>query len=99
MKRGPTKVDARLDLHGYTIAAAYQAVTNFLEMSHFRQLKCIEIVTGRGDPERGTGALRREVPLWLETPALRKYVSSTSWPIASRGGTLQIMLQRNKTKN
>ncbi len=93
------KVEARLDLHGYTLAAAHRAVLRFVEQAHHRQFRCIEIITGRGDPARGTGALRREVPLWLEVPPLRNFVLSLSWPVTGRGGVLRVMLRRSKIRN
>ena len=98
-RNSAVKVDAKLDLHGFTLAVAHRAVINFVQQAHRDDLRCIEIITGRGDPERGTGALKREVPLWLEVPPLSHFISQVQMPVASRGGAYRVMLRRSKIKN
>jgi DNA-nicking Smr family endonuclease len=93
------RTDAKLDLHGMTLAAAHRAVIAFVQQAHRDELRCIEIITGRGDPEHGTGALKREVPLWLELPPLNHFISQVQMPAVSRGGSYRVMLRRSKIKN
>jgi DNA-nicking Smr family endonuclease len=95
----PVRVDAKLDLHGFTLAAAHRAVINFVQQAYCDELRCIEIITGRGDPERGTGALKREVPLWLELPPVNHFILQVQMPAASRGGAYRVMLRRSKISN
>ncbi|MBB6308042.1 Smr/MutS family protein [Xanthobacter tagetidis] len=77
-------VDARLDLHGLSQAAAHRRLRQFLQEAQAGGLSVVLVITGKG--ERGTavadlglhegarGVLRRAVPLWLAEPDLRAIV-------------------------
>ncbi len=87
--RGQVEIDARLDLHGKTQAAAHQILRSFLLNAQARRYRTVLIITGKGDqgiarhtlhsfdvihtPER-TGILMRCVPQWLSEPDLRDLV-------------------------
>src|SRR5690606_10201232 len=66
LRRQDIPIEATLDLHGMTVEKAHGALTRFLGRARQKGMRCVEIVTGRGNPERGTGKLRRQLPLWLE---------------------------------
>jgi DNA-nicking Smr family endonuclease len=78
------EVDARLDLHGLTQAAAHRRLRLFLVEAQASGHALVLVITGKGDPERlmssgpafgeGRGVLRRAVPLWLAEPDLRAVV-------------------------
>ncbi|MFG1299390.1 Smr/MutS family protein [Xanthobacter sp. V3C-3] len=78
------EVDARLDLHGLTQAAAHRRLRMFLFDAQASGHGVVLVITGKGDPERlgshgpafgeGRGVLRRAVPLWLAEPDLRAVV-------------------------
>lgn len=76
------EVDARLDLHGLTQAAAHQRLRLFLLEAQALGHGVVLVITGKGDLERlggpqfgeGRGVLRRAVPLWLAEPDLRAVV-------------------------
>lgn len=76
------EVDARIDLHGLTQAAAHHRLRSFLMEAQALGHGVVLVITGKGDPERlsglhfgeGRGVLRRAVPLWLAEPALREVV-------------------------
>ncbi|MFN0113569.1 MAG: Smr/MutS family protein [Paracoccaceae bacterium] len=74
MARGKAAPEARIDLHGMTVAEAHIHLTAFLFRSHQRGLRLVLVITGKGragdgggtlqgNPSRG--ALRRQVPHWL----------------------------------
>lgn len=90
-------VEAKLDLHGMTVARAHSEVIGFLGNAIRNGLRCVEIVTGRGDPERGTGQLRRSLPLWLQDQSIKSYILHMEANPASRGGSWLIMLRRNRS--
>jgi DNA-nicking Smr family endonuclease len=90
-------VEASIDLHGMVIEKAHQSARRFLQNAFKNQLRCVEVITGRGDPLRGTGLLKRELPHWLAEPALRALVLHYEENPASRGGSYLIMLRRNKS--
>lgn len=78
------EVDARLDLHGLTQAAAHRRLRLFLMEAQALGHSVVLVITGKGDPERlmshgpafgeGRGVLKRAVPLWLAEPDLRAVV-------------------------
>ncbi|MEJ0048786.1 MAG: Smr/MutS family protein [Rhodospirillales bacterium] len=84
-----------LDLHGKTAQAAYQALERFLHIAHADRLRCVEIITGRGSGEHG-GVIRRELPLWLNLPALRPMILAAAHPHAANQGATRLLLRRVK---
>lgn len=78
------EVDARLDLHGLTQAAAHHRLRQFLKEAQARGHSVVLVITGKGDRESALappmladgrrGVLRRAVPLWLAEPDLRLVV-------------------------
>src|SRR5690606_22587354 len=73
-KRGELPVDARLDLHGLTVEQAHGALDAFIRRQHGFGARCVMVITGRGDPEKGGGRIRSEAPAWLNHPRLRPLV-------------------------
>ena len=86
-----------LDLHGKTAQAAFHALERFLLAAHVDQVRCVEVITGRGSGEHG-GVIRRELPLWLNLPALRPLVLAASHPHAANPGSTRLLLRRIKGK-
>ena len=84
-----------LDLHGRTAQRAFHALQAFLHAAHADHVRCVEVITGRGAGETG-GVLRRELPLWLNLPALRPLVLAATHPHAANPGSVRIMLRRPK---
>ncbi|WP_428484548.1 Smr/MutS family protein [Rhodopila sp.] len=83
----------RLDLHGLTVQHAFHALVAFLRSAHADRLRCVEIITGRGNSENG-GAIRRELPHWLNRPDLRPLVLAASHPHALNPGSVRLLLRR-----
>ncbi len=82
-----------LDLHGRTAQRAYHALHDFLAAAHADRVRCVEIITGRGSGEAG-GVIRRELPMWLNLPALRPLVLAASHPHAANPGSVRLLLRR-----
>ena len=82
-----------LDLHGRTAARAYAVLQAFLSRAHAEQVRCVEIITGRGSGETG-GVIRREFPLWLNGPELRSLVLAAAHPHALNPGSVRLLLRR-----
>jgi len=85
---GKMRAVRRLDLHGFTAARAHHAVSHFIERAHAEQLRCVEIITGKGE------VLAREVPLWLNAPALRRLILAMAHPHAANTGSVRVLLRR-----
>ncbi|MBT8410625.1 MAG: Smr/MutS family protein, partial [Octadecabacter sp.] len=72
LRRGKLKPEARIDLHGMTLAQAHPALTGFILRSAGEGLRLVLVITGKGKarddgnpiPTR-FGVLRHQVPQWL----------------------------------
>lgn len=105
MKRGKTHPEARIDLHGMTIAQAHPALTRFLHDAHLRGLRTVLVITGKGRtgaddgpiPER-RGLLKHQVPNWVTIGSLRQIVQQVSEAHFRHGGTgaYYIRLRRHR---
>lgn len=96
MMRGKLAPEARIDLHGMTLAQAHPALTGFVMHAHARGLRLILVITGKGrtrpDDDQGpmprrAGALKHEVPQWLRSGPLRPLVLEVREAHHSHGGT------------
>ena len=83
----------RLDLHGMTAQRAYHALISFLRSAHADQVRCVEVVTGRGSGETG-GVIRRELPHWLNLPEIRPLILGAAHPHALNPGSVRLILRR-----
>ncbi|MFG1351751.1 Smr/MutS family protein [Xanthobacter autotrophicus] len=102
------EVDARLDLHGLTQAAAHRRLRLFLIEAQALGHSLVLVITGKGDPERlmstgpafgeGRGVLKRAVPLWLAEPDLRMIVVGFEAAGRRHGGegALYVRIRRRK---
>lgn len=77
LRRGKTHPEARIDLHGMTVADAHSALTAFILRAHADGRRLVLVITGKGQGgDRGwhapenRGVLRRQVPHWLGLPPL-----------------------------
>lgn len=84
-----------LDLHGKTAQAAFNALNRFLHNASADHIRCVEIITGRGSGEGG-GVIRRELPLWLNLPALRPLILAAAHPHAFNPGSTRLLLRRHR---
>ena len=104
LSRG-AEVDARLDLHGLTQAAAHRRLQMFILEAQSQGYSLVLVITGKGDPEgfaslgvSARGVLRRAVPLWLAEPALRGFVVGFETAARRHGGegALYIRIRRRR---
>ncbi len=89
-ERGNIKYE--LDLHGLTLEEAYQTVKLFFTIHVHHNTQKIRIITGKGI--QGTGKIKNEISLWLETPFFRDKIRELKW--LNDGGVLEILLRRKK---
>jgi DNA-nicking Smr family endonuclease len=100
-RRGQLSSARKLDLHGMTAQQAHHALRGFLRAAHADRVRCVEVVTGRGNGEHG-GVLRREFALWLNLPDIRQLVlaavhphtSSAMHSHAANPGSVRLLLRR-----
>ncbi|WP_420814425.1 Smr/MutS family protein [Paracoccus contaminans] len=68
--RGRLRPEARIDLHGMTLAVAKAELTGFILSAWASGRRLVLVITGKGKGDHGplptrAGALRHEVPHWL----------------------------------
>lgn len=103
LARGRATIDARIDLHGLTQAAAHAALGRFLRAARAEGARHVLVITGKGasrgaDPDGERGVLRRQVPLWLRSPELRDCVIGFEAAHVGHGGegALYVRVRRSR---
>jgi DNA-nicking Smr family endonuclease len=90
LARGQIAADARLDLHGFRQDEAHAALQRFLSRSRLEGLRCVLVITGKGESPFArhtlhstryheasdhSGVLRAALPQWLSEPQFRTEVA------------------------
>ena len=94
MKRGKSKPEGRIDLHGKTADAARAALTAYVLSAAADGKRLILVITGKGRgkddtgiiPER-RGVLRQSLPHWVSTPPLSSVVLQATPAHQRHGGS------------
>lgn len=94
MTRGKLQPEARIDLHGMTLAEAHPELIRFILTSHSAGLRLVLVITGKGKqkPDYGPipqrlGVLRHQLPLWLRQTPLAHTVLQISEAHLKHGGS------------
>lgn len=93
MRRGKLKPEARIDLHGMTLAQAHPALTTFIVSAAQNGRRLVLVITGKGKsrdsggpiPTR-LGVLRHQVPQWLSMAPMSQVVLQVTEAHISHGG-------------
>lgn len=101
MLRGKLAPEARIDLHGMTLAEARPELIRFLLAAHADGRRLVLVITGKGrritEPvPRPVGALRHQVPHWLRLAPLETIVLQVAEAHIRHGGAgaLYVFLRR-----
>ena len=94
MKRGKSKPEGRIDLHGMRLAEAQGALAAFILSSQAKGRRLVLVITGKGRisdddgpiPVR-MGVLRHQVPDWLSRPPLSSAVLQVAQAHQRHGGS------------
>ena len=97
LKRGDLRPEARLDLHGQTVAEAGAQLSHFLEDALAGGLRCVCVVHGKGHRSaEGRPVLKAQVNQWLrDTPAVLAF--SSAQPKDGGMGALYVLLRRESS--
>jgi DNA-nicking Smr family endonuclease len=95
LRRGRTKPERVLDLHGRRAQDAHGALRRFLADAHADGVRCVAVVTGKGSAPEG-GVLRRELPHWLNAPDLRPLLLGAAHPHSANPGAVHLLLRRRR---
>lgn len=93
MVRGKILPEARIDLHGMTLAEAHPELVRFILNAQSAGLRLVLVITGKGKrvddtgpiPQR-MGALRHQVPQWLRMPPLSQATMQVTEAHLKHGG-------------
>ena len=93
MTRGKLEPEARIDLHGLTMAEAHPELIRFILNAQTAGLRLVLVITGKGKrgvdvgpiPQR-MGALRHQVPQWLRLAPLAPAVLQVTEAHLKHGG-------------
>jgi DNA-nicking Smr family endonuclease len=105
--RGSEPIDARIDLHGMRQDEAHSALAHFLMRAQRDGARVVLVITGKGarnssspgsDPHAERGVLKRQVPMWLESPDLRPLVVGFETAGIGHGGAgaLYVRVRRGR---
>jgi DNA-nicking Smr family endonuclease len=94
MSRGKLAPEARIDLHGLTLAEARPELVRFILNAQSDGLRLVLVITGKGRvsddhgpmPQR-QGALRHQLPVWLGQAPLRQAVLQLAEAHLKHGGS------------
>ncbi|KRS11215.1 DNA mismatch repair protein MutS [Roseovarius atlanticus] len=105
LKRGKVEPEARIDLHGMTLAQAQPALTGFILRAQAQGKRLVLVITGKGKntdtggpiPTRN-GVLRHAVPQWLGMAPLSGLVLQITQAHVRHGGggAYYVYLRRNR---
>ncbi|MDO5657274.1 MAG: Smr/MutS family protein [Paracoccus sp. (in: a-proteobacteria)] len=99
---GKLRPEARIDLHGMTLAQAQPALSRFITSCQINGLRLVLVITGKGSRggddvmEGRRGALRHQVPQWLHGGTMASIVQQVA-PAHQRhggGGAYYVYLRR-----
>ena len=93
MTRGKLLPEARIDLHGMTLAEAHPDLIRFILNAHADGLRLVLVITGKGKrgddtgpiPQR-MGVLRHQVPQWLRQLPLMPVILQVAQAHLRHGG-------------
>ena len=103
MSRGKLTPEARIDLHGMTMAQAHPELIRFVLNAHGQGMRLVLVITGKGKPgsddgpiPRRPGVLRHQVPHWLHQLPLAPTVLQVAEAHQRHGGAgaLYVYLRR-----
>ncbi|MEO8241636.1 MAG: Smr/MutS family protein [bacterium] len=105
MTRGKLQPEARIDLHGMTLAEAHPDLIRFILNAQSAGLRLVLVITGKGKPgpdhgpiPQRLGVLRHQVPQWLRQVPLGPAVLQITEAHLKHGGSgaYYVYLRRNR---
>jgi DNA-nicking Smr family endonuclease len=100
LSRGKLAVEATLDLHGLTQAAARVRLDVFIAAASDAGRRCVLVITGKGLMKEDGGVLRQQVPRWLNQAPNRSRVLAFDYAQQKHGGmgALYVLLKRRRER-
>ena len=96
LARGTLPIEARLDLHGLSLAEAERALSAFVAQARGQGHVWLLVITGKG--VRGEGKLRRALPEWLDRGALAGQIVEYGPSAPNHGGDGAFYLRARRAR-
>lgn len=80
----PFQIDARIDLHGYTLQNAYNAFADFIQICQANEFKNLLVITGKSSGCEGS--INYEFPRWCENEEYASIIKSIRQAEEKYGG-------------
>lgn len=85
------KIEAKIDLHGYTQIEAFDILEKFISRCYRMRKKRVLVITGKGKSLgenwwENQGVLQQQVPRWLEVEPNKSKISSVQIADPQHGG-------------
>ena len=98
IKKGDFSINAKLDLHGKTLDRAFELFVSFINSNYEMENRNLLIVTGKGNPEKNTGIIRKNFPSWLNNDGIKDKILYVNYANISDGGdgAFYILLRKKK---
>jgi DNA-nicking Smr family endonuclease len=99
LRRGQYAVQAAIDLHGLSRAAAHEALRDFIAASAAGNLRCVRVIHGKGRRSGARGpVLKRVVDHWLRRmEAVAAFASAR--PVDGGTGAVYVLLSRHRDRS
>ncbi|MFI4918399.1 MAG: Smr/MutS family protein [Legionellales bacterium] len=94
LKNGQIPWEARLDLHGFNIDEARQALCRFIQLQRHHHLRCVLIIHGKGGQQGAPPIIKNQVNRWL--PQFEEVLAYHS-ALAKDGGNGAVYVLLKKT--
>ena len=101
LKNGGFSPEAHLDLHGFTVSGACEALRTFMRDAWYKGLRTVLLIPGRGlNSLGGFAILRAKLTQWLTQEPFRRVVLAfcTALPADGGPGSIYVLLRRYKKK-
>ena len=104
IKSGKIKISSILDLHNFTLKESKEKVIKFIEKNFLYGNRLNLIITGKGkrlsvsDGWKGDGKLKKNVPIWLSSTYLSKYILWFDIASPEKGGNGALFVYLKKAK-
>jgi DNA-nicking Smr family endonuclease len=109
LRTGAILPDLIVDLHGYSRDRAHHALMRAIDRAQSRRDRVILVITGKGRQTREndeksdqpSGVLRQSLPIWLDTPDLRRTIAALrpAHPRHGGDGAWYLILKRHRELN
>ncbi len=97
IRRGITKPDALIDLHGLTLHRAHNALVDFVKREYAKGSRILLIITGKGQSNKPS-VIREEARRWIQEDDIRPMVLSFKEAERSHGGSGAFYLHLRKER-